>query len=53
MNKYAIKDYEGRWLFDIQADSQGDAVYKAKQQNPDANSAELVAEGTGSHLSMH
>lgn len=43
MNKYAISDYNGNYLFDIQASSSDEALAQAKISNKDAWVAKLIA----------
>lgn len=42
MNKYAIYDQKGNWLYDIHADSPDEAIAEAKKSNRAAYRAELV-----------
>lgn len=43
MNKYAIYNETGNWLFDIHADSEDEAVAQAKKADQTAYKARLVA----------
>lgn len=43
MNKYAIYDYQGTYLFDIHASSVDEALAEAKKSSRDAWKATLIA----------
>jgi hypothetical protein len=42
--KYAAKDLNGNWLFDLDAADKEAALAEAKKRNPEAAQIELVSE---------
>ena len=51
--KFAICSFYGDWLYNVEAESKDEALAKAKETDPKANSAQLVAEDKDSEGHGH